>query len=276
MYKVTSLLNRPVTTIKGIGPKAGEQFAKIGIETIEDLVMTFPYRHEDLSLGDLAETPHNEKVTVEARVESEPTVQFLGPKRSRLQVRLLVGPHLVRAVFFNQHYLKNRLTPGKIVTVSGKWDRGRQSLNVSKFSDGPQQQEDYLEPVYSLKGVMHQKTFRRYLRNGLDALQEEGIEDVIPEPLLRAYKLPTMCEALEMLHFPQHEQHMKQARRRFVYEELLLFQLNMQAMKKLRKDGEKGSVIHYDLDRLKAFIDTLPFELTSAQKRVVKIGRAHV
>ncbi|HLR10779.1 MAG TPA: ATP-dependent DNA helicase RecG [Sporosarcina sp.] len=268
-YKVTSLRSKPVTTVKGIGQKVGEQFEKLGIVTVEDLIMTFPYRHEDFSLGDLAETPHNEKVTVEGRVESEPSVLFLGPKRSRLQVRLLVGPHLVKAVFFNQHYLKNRLTPGKIVTVSGKWDRGRQSINVNKFSDGPQQEEDSLEPVYSLKGVMHQKTFRRHLRSALDTLNEEEILDIIPEQLRTAYKLPTLREALEMLHFPQQPQHMKQARRRFVYEELLLFQMNMQAMKKMRKEGEKGSVIAYDLERLKQFIDSLPFELTTAQKRVV-------
>lgn len=266
---MTLRLNEPVTTIKGVGSKAGEQFERLGLHTIEDLVMTFPYRHEDFSLGDLAETPHNEKVTIEGRVESEPSVLFTGAKRSRLQVRLLAGPHLVKAVFFNQHYLKNRLTPGKTVTVSGKWDRGRQSINVSKFSDGPQQQDNRLEPIYSLKGVMHQKTFRRHLRNALDTLDGKALEELIPAPLLADYQLPTLREALEMLHFPQQENDMKQARRRFVYEELLLFQLNMQAMKKRRKEGEKGTIIDYDLGRLKAFIGALPFELTTAQKRVV-------
>ena len=74
--------------------------------------MTFPYRHEDFRLKDLSETPHNERVTIEGRVESEPSVLFLGKNRSRLQVRLLAGRHLVKAVFFNQHYLKDRLAPG--------------------------------------------------------------------------------------------------------------------------------------------------------------------
>ena len=64
---------------------------EIGIVTLEDLVMTFPYRHEDFRLKDITETPHNERVTVEGRVESEPSLLFLGPKKSRMQVRLLVG-----------------------------------------------------------------------------------------------------------------------------------------------------------------------------------------
>ena len=62
---------------------------------------------------------------------------------------------------------------------------------------------------------------------------------------------------------------MKHARRRFVYEELLLFQLKMQGMKKIRKETEKGVVIDYDLAKIKDFIASLPFELTGAQKRVV-------
>ena len=85
---------------------------ELGIETLEDLVMTFPYRHEDFRLKNLAETPHNERVTVEGRVESEPSVLFLGKNKSRLQVRLLAGQHLIKAVFFNQAYLKTKLELG--------------------------------------------------------------------------------------------------------------------------------------------------------------------
>ena len=72
-----------------------------------------------------------------------------------------------------------------------------------------------------------------------------------------------------MIHFPTSPADVKHARRRFVYEELLLFQLKMLGMKKERKEAEKGVAIDYDLDKVKDFIATLPFELTGAQKRVV-------
>ena len=55
-----------------------------------------------------------------------------------------------------------------IVTVTGKWDRGRQLINVSNFHDGPKTDQADFEPVYSLKGVMHQKTFRKFMRNAFD------------------------------------------------------------------------------------------------------------
>ncbi|MDS9470546.1 ATP-dependent DNA helicase RecG [Sporosarcina pasteurii] len=265
---VTTFLHHDVKTIKGIGQKASEQLEKLGIYTISDLIMTFPYRHDDFTLKDLAETPHNERVTVEGRVESEPSVQFFGNKRSRLQVRLLTGRHLVKAVFFNQHYLKDRMMPGNIVTVTGRWDRGRQTINVSNFSVGPKDEDANFEPIYSLKGVMHQKTFRRFMRSALDGIGD-GVEESLPAGLLEAYKLPNIKEALEMIHFPLSPAHMKHARRRFVYEELLLFQMKMQAMKKVRKEAERGMPINYDLDKVKKFIASLPFELTNAQKRVV-------
>ncbi|MCM3087386.1 ATP-dependent DNA helicase RecG [Bhargavaea ginsengi] len=261
-------LTEPVNSLKGIGKEAAKSLENLGVRTVGDLVMMFPYRHEDNRLKDLAETPHEERVTIEGRVESEPSVFFSGKNRSRLQIRLLAGHHLVKAVFFNQHYLKHRLTPGMTVTVTGKWDRGRQTINVSSFKEGPKQTGEDFEPVYSLKGGMHQKTIRRYIRAALDAVSGE-LPDPMPAELLEQYKLPGIAEALEGMHFPRDAEHVKHARRRFVYEEFLGYQLKMQAIKKVRKEAGKGTELHYDLDRLKVFIDSLPFELTGAQKRVV-------
>src|SRR5690606_36387194 len=117
---MTPSIHDAVTSLNGVGKASAERLEKLGIETIGDLINTFPYRHEDFRLKDLADTPHNERVTIEGRVESEPSVLFLGKNRSRLQIRLLAGPHLVKAVFFNQHYLKERLSIGMVVTVTGK------------------------------------------------------------------------------------------------------------------------------------------------------------
>lgn len=258
----------PVSSLKGVGKQAAETLRDMNIETVEQLVMTFPYRHEDFQLKDLAETPHNERVTVEGRVESEPSVLFLGKNKSRTTVSVLVGRHLVKAVFFNQHYVKTKLQIGAVISLTGKWDRGRQLITVSNHSIGPRTDGADFEPVYSLKGAMHQKTFRKLMRQGLDATKGQ-LTDCLPDSLRREYQLLPFEEALETVHFPANGEALKQARRRFVYEELLLFQLKMQALRKKNREAEGGSFIDYDLVRLKAFIDALPFDLTSAQKRVV-------
>ncbi|WP_313891300.1 ATP-dependent DNA helicase RecG [Psychrobacillus sp.] len=257
-----------VTSLKGVGSSTANALHELGIITLEDLVMTFPYRHEDFRLKNLAETPHNERVTVEGRVESEPSLLFLGQKKSRMQVRLLAGQHLIKAIFFNQGYLKNKIIPGSVVTVTGKWDRGRQVINVTTFSAGPKTDQQDFEPVYSLKASINQKTFRKFMRQALDEVGEY-MEDPLPEALLGPYRLPGIADALEGIHFPQNAEHSKNARRRFVYEELLIFQLKMQAIKKARKEQDVGNSVSYHNEQLKKLIDTLPYELTSAQKRVV-------
>ncbi len=259
---------QPVSSLKGIGSETQKTLSLMGITTLKDLVMTFPYRHEDFRLKNIAETPHNERITVEGRVESEPSVLFLGKNKSRLQFQLLVGPHLVKVVFFNQTYLKNKIMTGQTIVVTGKWDRGRQVISGSHYSPGPKTDQVDFEPMYSLKGSLHQKTFRKFMLQALQKV-EPDLEECLPASLRESYKLLPLLEALEGVHFPKNAEQVKQARRRFVYEELLLFQLKMQAIKKVRKEQNHGLSIIYDNQRLKKLISTLPYELTAAQKRVV-------
>ncbi|MGE7089930.1 ATP-dependent DNA helicase RecG [Lysinibacillus sp. NPDC048646] len=264
---MTELIS-PVSDLKGVGKETAAHLEALGIETISDLLWTFPHRHEDFRLKDLTQTPHNERVTVECKVEREPTVLFLGRNKSRLQVTVLAGRHLVKVVFFNQNYLKQKLVPGSIITVTGKWDRGRQVINGTTVTFGPKTDQVDFEPVYSLKGLIPQKRFRKYMRQVLDEYGAE-LPDAVPEHLQVSYKLVSMREGLEGIHFPLDAQHAKQARRRFAYEELLNFQLRIQALRKIRKDNGRGTVIRFDLQKVRKFIDSLPYELTGAQKRVV-------
>ena len=261
-------LSNPVSALKGVGKETAGHLAALGIETIADLIWTFPHRHEDFRLKDLAQTPHNERVTVECKVEREPTVLFLGRNKSRLQVTVLAGRHLVKVVFFNQNYLKQKLVPGSIITVTGKWDRGRQVINGTSVHFGPKTDQVDFEPVYSLKGTIPQKRFRNYMRQALDEFGTV-LQDTIPVHLRTAYKLVSMREGMEGVHFPQNAEHAKQARRRFAYEELLHFQLRIQALRKVRKDNEQGTVVQFDLTKVRELISSLPYELTGAQKRVV-------
>lgn len=265
---MASELTQPVTELSGVGKAVAENLDSMGIYTIEDLIWTFPYRHEDFRLKDIAETPHNERVTVVGRIESVPTVLFLGNRKSRLQVQMLVGRHLIKVVFFNQGYLKNKLEPGMVVTVTGKWDRGRQVISGTNINFGNQEERADFEPVYSIKGKLPQKKFRHFMRQALD-LYGHQIEETLPQEILAKYKLMGIFDALEGIHFPKDANMTKQARRRFVYEELLLFQLKIQALRKTRKENEVGTIIRFDVEKLREFFDALPYELTGAQKRVV-------
>lgn len=261
-------LNQSVTVIKGIGEETAEALAAMNIHTINDLFEHFPYRFEDYRLRDLAEVQHEEKVTVEGKVHSEPSLTFFGKKRSRLTIKLLVGRYLISVVFFNQPYLKNKMKINETVTVTGKWDQHRQTITANEASIGEMKQAKSFEPVYNVKGNMTVKGIRRMMKLVFSQFGHD-IEETLPQHLLSRYKLLNRKAAFRAMHFPLNETDIKQARRRLVYEEFLTFQLKMQALRKFERENSQGVPQHFQLERLKAFIDSLPFPLTNAQKRVV-------
>jgi ATP-dependent DNA helicase RecG len=264
---VNDKLNQSVTAIKGIGEETAQILAEMNIFTINDLFEHFPYRYEDYRLKDLAEVKHEERVTVEGKVHSEPSLVYYGRKKSRLVIRLLVDRYLIQVVFFNQPYLKNKIAINDTITVTGKWDQHRQTITASSVQIGPYSKTKEFEPVYAVKGKLTVKGFRRMINLAFSQFGEY-IQETLPLSLLKKYKLLNRRDALKMMHFPLTSEDVKQARRRFVYEEFLYFQLKMQALRKFERENSNGVVQKYDLKKVKQFIASLPFSLTNAQKRV--------
>ncbi|WP_413301356.1 ATP-dependent DNA helicase RecG [Bacillus sp. 1P10SD] len=261
-------LNQSITVLKGIGEETAEIFSEMKIFTIQDLLEYFPYRYEDYSLKELTEVQHDEKVTVEGKVHSEPSLVYYGRKKSKLTFRLFVGSYLIKVVFFNQPYLKNKILMNETITVTGKWDAHRQTITANEMQAGPNAKTKDFEPVYSLRGKLTTKGMRKFIHL---AFQQYGgdLEENLPASFLKQYRLLGRQEALKVMHFPNSPEEVKQARRRFVYEEFLLFQLKMQALRKFEREHSPGVEQNYDLTKVKKFIDNLPFPLTNAQIRVV-------
>lgn len=266
---VNKLLCQPVTVIKGIGEETAKLLAQLHIYTVNDLLEHFPFRYEDYRLRNINEVQHEERVTVEGIVHSEPSLQYYGRKRSRLLVRLLIDPYLVQVVFFNQAYLKNKFTINEKVLVTGKWNQHRQMITASEIKFGSHLQTKSFEPVYNVKGKLTTKALRRFVQFAYQQFAD-GITEILPEHLLKQYRLYSRKEAFKACHFPQSAEDVKQARRRFVYEEFLLFQLKMQALRKIEREQSEGVVHRYDQEKLATYISQLPFSLTNAQQRVVK------
>ncbi|WP_066399218.1 ATP-dependent DNA helicase RecG [Cytobacillus eiseniae] len=261
-------LRQSITAIKGIGGETAEALAELNIQTVKDLLEYFPYRYEDYRVRDLEEIKHEERVTVEGKVHSEPSLIYYGRKRSRLTLRLLVEKYLVQVVLFNQPYLKNKLSINEVVTVTGKWDQHRQTITASEVHTGAITKTKDFEPVYAIKGKLTVKGLRRFIQLAFNQFGEE-IEESLPEQYLINYKLLNKKTALRIMHFPMNAQELKQARRRFVYEEFFLFQLKMQALRKIEREHSKGIAQNYQLGEVKEFLSSLPYALTNAQKRVV-------
>lgn len=261
-------LNQSITAIKGIGEETADALNGMNIYTVVDLLEYYPFRYEDYRLRDLTTVAHEERLTVEGKVQSEPALVYYGRKRSRLTIKLLVGNFLIQVVFFNQPYLKNKIINNETIQVTGKWDMHRRTITGSEMQVGPSKKSESLTPVYNVKGSVTVKGIRRFIHLAFQQFGE-GITETLPHSLLTKYRLPNKKEALKMIHFPLDDQDVKQARRRIVYEEFLYFQLKMQALRKYQREQSKGIQQNYELPRLKSFIESLPFPLTDAQKRVV-------
>lgn len=262
-----NLLEQPITVIKGIGQETAESLAEMNILSISDLLEHFPFRYEDYRLRDLSQVSHEERLTVEGKIQSEPSLVYYG-RKSRLTIKLLVGNFLIQVVFFNQPYLKKKMDINETVQVTGKWDMHRRTITGSELQIGPSQKKETFTPIYHVRGSVTVKGIRRFIQLAFHQFGEK-VEEILPQALLSKYRLPNRREALRMVHFPQNDHDVKQARRRFVYEEFLIFQLKMQALRKYEREQSEGIPQNYDLKKLKEFLNHLPFPLTNAQKRVV-------
>ncbi|EMG27279.1 ATP-dependent DNA helicase RecG [Listeria fleischmannii 1991] len=265
---MSNLTRLPLTELKGIGEETAKTFHELGISTIYDLLWNFPYRYEDYRMRDLSVVENGSRITVYGEVLTEPTVAFYGRKKSKLSFRLSADGQILKIDFFNQPYLKSKVTLGDAVTISGKWDKNRAQITASKFQSGQKSAEESLEGVYRLKGNMRNKTIQKHVKNALQLFGND-IPEIIPEELLDKYQLIGRKDAVLKLHFPTNDEDLKQARRRMVYEEFLLFQLKMQYFRKIERERSGGIQIDYNVQELREYIEALPFPLTSAQKRVV-------
>ncbi|MEH7110888.1 ATP-dependent DNA helicase RecG [Neobacillus niacini] len=261
-------LKQSVTVLKGIGEETAESLAEMKISTVQELLEYFPYRYEDYRLRELTDVKHEEKITIEGKVHSEPSLSYYGRKKSKLMFRMFVGQYLIKVVFFNQPYLKTKLVMNETITVTGKWDAHRQTVTANEMQLGQNAKSKEFEPVYSLKGNITTKGMRKFISIAFKQFGQ-GIEEILPISLVTKYRLLNRYEAFHAMHFPVNQEEVKQARRRLVYEEFLIFQLKMQALRKFEREHSPGIEQNYHETKVDAFIQSLPFPLTNAQKRVV-------
>lgn len=260
------LLNKPVIEIKGVGEKLHEALVSMGISTVEDLLFYFPNRYDNYEIKPLSELVHDEKVTLEGEIIGDPLLTFYGRKKSRLVVNLQVEHMVVKGVMFNRAFAKKQLHSGDLVTVTGKWDQHRLQITVSNYKKGRSKTGDPIQPVYPLRGNVTNRQMKKLIA---EAIKSYGghIPEIIPEEYLKAYKLPSRSESLKQMHYPASFRALKHAKRRFTYEEFLIFQLKMQMLRKRNREATEGNSQVFDNEKVHTFIERLPFQLTKAQTR---------
>lgn len=259
----------PLSELKGVGPKSIGYLNELGIYSIEDMLLKLPYAYDDETAVDIHTVADGEKVTLIGEIYTPPSITHFGRKKSKLSFHMMVNEVAVRVEFFNQLYIKQHIEIGAQVKVTGKFNLKKQILSGSKFqkvSVDLDVNQPIFQPKYSLKGLIKNATYKKMVH---DALNKAIVNPLLPVELKEKYKLWDLNQCLTILHQPTNSSDLKQARRSFAFIELFLFQLKMRYLHKKEHGVQILSKINYHIDEVKQFIQTLPFELTDAQKQVV-------
>lgn len=258
--------NDAVTQLKGVGPTRAKLFGQLGIETVADLMMHFPFRYEDIQARDLESILDQEKVTLRGKVVTPPVLNYFGGKKNRVSFKLAVNDHdVVQIVFFNQPYLSKHIQLGEERAIYGKWQANRQTLMGMKLIQVAQSDNEF-SPVYRTTKGLKQSSIIQSMTAAFEQYRLM-IPELVPQYLNDKYQLLAAQDALYYMHFPENDVQHHQAKRKVIFQEFFLYQWRLQQNLHYN-DHTEGVQVHYDNEQLKDWIQTLPYELTTAQKKV--------
>jgi len=283
---VQPFLSTPIEYLKGVGPARGEMLRKeLGVQTFGELLSCFPFRYIDRSrFYKIAEIREEFPfIQVKAVIHA---VQKIGPPRSRRLVATVADPTgTMDLVWFQGHkWVEEKLVPGREYIIfgrpnrfSGRWNIAHPELEAP--SEQPPPLSEILRPLYNSSEKLKSKGLDSRglskLIKTLLLLEKFYIPETLPDGILQSLKLMARQEAFINIHFPDSPDVLKRAQARLKFEELFFIQLRLLQQKYLRLHKQDGHVCTQVGEFVNRFYrDHLTFELTGAQKRVIKEIRA--
>ena len=264
----TLTLDTPVRYLKGVGPKTAERFEKLGILTLSDLLCHYPRRYLDFSKPySIAEAPADTECVVKAEVFAKPGGRIL-PGGRRME-RITAGDDVssLEITWFNNPYAAQKLELGQEFYFQGIVTGGmlrRQMVNPQVRTDA-QVKSSPFEAVYPQTEGLTSSAIAKCVRQLLP--HAELLPDPLPSEMLKKYRLLSKADAVRAIHCPATEEEAFAARRRLIYEELLVLQLGIGRMK---NHGAASTGAPMKKADASPFWESLPFSPTGAQQRAVE------
>ena len=265
---------KPVTFLKGIGPKKADELAAVGVITVGDLLEYYPRQEAYIDYGNL-------KKINELKMDGSRQIF----RASVCSVRNGYGAHgkrytqvLVRDdtayatlyFFMHQSYSAQKLRIGSEVLVMGRVRPGKANRSVSEIMlqtlEADEVHKPEIVPVYSLKGSLNQVQMRKWMRQAL-ALAEQELPESLPLDIVHKCNLPERLTALKNIHFPTSWQALAAAKRRFIFEELFLLQCGLLSYRAHNLEQRQGVQHGPDGAKLQQVLANLPFTLTEQQQK---------
>ena len=258
----------PVRYLKGVGPKTAERFEKLGILTLSDLLCHYPRRYLDFSKPySIAEAPADTECVVKAEVFAKPGGRIL-PGGRRME-RITAGDDVssLEITWFNNPYAAQKLELGQEYYFQGIVTGGmlrRQIVNPQVRTDA-QVKSSPFEAVYPQTEGLTSSAIAKCVRQLLP--HAELLPDPLPSEMLKKYRLLSKADAVRAIHCPATEEEAFAARRRLIYEELLVLQLGIGRMK---NHGAASTGAPMKKADASPFWESLSFSPTGAQRRAVE------
>ena len=258
----------PVRYLKGVGPKTAERFEKLGILTLSDLLCHYPRRYLDFSKPySIAEAPADTECVVKAEVFAKPGGRIL-PGGRRME-RITAGDDVssLEITWFNNPYAAQKLELGQEYYFQGIVTGGmlrRQMVNPQVRTDA-QVKSSPFEAVYPQTEGLTSSSIAKCVRQLLP--HAELLPDPLPSEMLKKYRLLSKADAVRAIHCPATEEKAFAARRRLIYEELLVLQLGIGRMK---NHGAASTGAPMKKADASPFWESLSFSPTGAQRRAVE------
>ena len=264
-------LNKDVKYIKGVGPARVLLLNKLGIFTLKDLITYYPRTYEDRSKPKfICECEDGEEALIEAVICNNMTnVRLKGKTMQRIIVRDETGSATI--TWFNQTYLKGKFKVGEKYKFFGRVTKkgGKVMFNSPVFDvEEKNQNTGRIIPIYPLTYNLSQNNIRKIMEAAIKETYG-NLEETLPKYLLAEYNLENINDATKHIHFPDEFKDFNIARNRLVFEELLSVQLALLELKNSYMNEEKGIKFSKDA-KMSDVINTLPFNLTKAQLRVLE------
>jgi ATP-dependent DNA helicase RecG len=263
----------PVQFLKGVGPQRAELLSKLELETARDVIFFFPRDYQDLTeLTNIADLRDESLVRLHGTVvELDQRNTSSGGTVLGALIRCQGGN--VRAVWFNQPFMARRLPVGQELLLAGKvrsrggiWEMVHPDLKYLEGDDTDPRGK--LLPVYPLTEGIRQGQMRRIVSAVVESLAEQ-LDEVFPAEYLAAHVLAPIREAVEHIHQPASRDDLQRARRRFVYQELLVMQLALAIKRHAQRDLRQSPPLEATA-KIDARIRRLfPFELTAGQNQMI-------
>ena len=259
-----------IRELKGIGVKTEQLFHKIGVQTVGDLLRYYPRGYDVYEAPvQISETEAGKTYTILGSISAKPQVG--GNQNMQITtISVKDDSGIMKVVWFRMPFLKNTLVKGQEIILRGrviekKGQRIMEHPELFSPTNTYDAKQDTLQPIYPLTAGLTNRAIEKAMRQALEYLDLS--QDCLPNSVRMKYHLAEYNYAVRGIHFPENKEQFYFARERLVFEEFLIFILALRQTREKNEKERNGFQIKQksEIDR---FLESLPYELTNAQKKV--------